>query len=394
MLQKENCFRREFQFKGILGSMINRMLLPLSLVVMLIGIAPVTSAQDDTAETFEARITHVKDTACENGSDECRLWTLTGETGVMDEKQFSVTTKPEDGIGTTTPEYKTGDRVIVQTQIINGERQFVLSDIVRRTALLWLCALFIGLVWLFGGWHSLRSFAGMIASLAVVFLFILPRILSGNSPVFIALVGSFLIMALTFLLGHGWNRKTFSAFVGTCGSLLLTAALAWMFAEFASLNGLADEEMFFLLSDFPSLNTTGILLAAIIIGTLGVLDDITIAQASAVFELRGANPSWNAGALYHSAHRIGADHIAAAVNTLILAYAGTALPLLLLLSGVPSGESWWTFLNRESIATEIVRTLVGSIGLLAAVPLTTWIASWLAVRTDPICIEHGRSHHH
>lgn len=351
-------------------------------------------AQDtDAQESFEARITHVDAIPCEDGSLGCSQWTLKGETGVMDGKSFSVITKPSDGIGTTTAQYQTGDRVIVQTQLIDGQRQYFLSDIVRRTALLWLTLLFVALVWLFGGLHSMRSFAGMIASFAIIFLYILPRILAGDSPVITALVGSLVIMGLTFLLGHGWNKKTIAAFTGTCGSLLLTALLAWIFGAYANLTGLADEEIFYLLSDYPTLNTSGILLAAIIIGTLGVLDDITIAQASAVFELRAANTRMKVTELYRSAYRIGTDHIAAAINTLILAYVGTALPLLLLFAGVPSGESWWTFLNREPIATEIVRTLVGSIGLLAAVPLTTWIASWMAIRSNPVNSKHEHIGH-
>lgn len=348
----------------------------------------------DDQQSFEATITHVEDRTCDDGSSGCMQWSLMGKTGVMEQKQFTVMTTPVDAIGTTTPHYKTGDRVIVQTQVIDGERQFVLSDIVRRTALIWLGILFVALLWIFGGLRSLRSFGGMVASLIVIFFYILPRILAGDSPVGTALIGSLVIMALTFVIGHGWNKKTAAAFSGTCGSLILTAVLAWIFGTFAHLTGLADEEMFFLLSDYPSLNTEGILLAAMIIGTLGVLDDITIAQSSAVFELRGANPRWSAMELYRSACRIGADHIAAAVNTLILAYAGTALPLLLLLVGVPSGETWWTFINRESISTEIVRTLVGSIGLLAAVPLTTWIASAWAVHTDPRTLPSESFHHH
>lgn len=375
------------------------MLLPMtnflfSLVVLLGTFQPTLgfAQSSDSEETFEATITHMENTPCEDESSGCIQWTLSGKTGVMADKKFSVITKPSDEIGTTTPKYKIGDRVIVQTQIINGERQFFLSDIVRRTALIWLGALFVILVWLFGGWRSLRSFAGMVASLFVIFFYILPRILAGDSPVSTALIGSLVIMALTFILGHGWHKKTFAAFIGTCGSLLFTAILAWIFGAYAHLTGLADEEMFYLISDYPTLNTSGILLAAIIIGTLGILDDITIAQASAVFELRGANPRWSAVELYRSACRIGADHIAAAVNTLILAYAGTALPLLLLFAGGSSTESWWIFINREAIATEIVRTLVGSIGLLAAVPLTTWIASLMAVNTNPSQI--GHEHHH
>jgi uncharacterized membrane protein len=197
---------------------------------------------------------------------------------------------------------------------------------------------------------------------------------------YIALVGSFIIMIVTFLICHGWDKKTIAAFGGTAVSLIVTALLAYSFSIYASLMGTADEEMLFLLSEFETLDARGILLAAIIIGTLGVLDDVTIAQASAVFELKKANTQMTIQQLYRSAHRIGSDHIAAAINTLILAYVGTSLPLILLVVAIPTGESWLTFLNREMVAQEIVRALVGSIGLLAAVPLTTLFAALLVSR--------------
>ncbi len=348
----------------------------------------------DEAQSFEARIDRIIDVPCSDGSDGCRDVFLTGMSGNFDGQTFTVQTTPLDALGGGMPAYATGDSVIVQTQLINGEQRYFLSDIVRRGPILWLTIAFIGAVWLFGGLRALRSFAGMAVSLVILLFFMLPRILAGDPPVLIALIGSAVIMMITFWLSHGWNKKSIAALAGTCASLLLTAMLAWIASVYAKLAGTADEEIFFLLSDYPSLDTTGILLAAIIIGTLGVLDDVTIAQSSAVFELRHANPRWNAKQLYTSALRIGSDHIAAAVNTLILAYAGTALPLLLLLAGVQSGESIWTFLNREAIATEIVRTLVGSIGLLAAVPLTTWIASAMAVKVDASSMHQHENHHH
>lgn len=348
----------------------------------------------DIEETFEARITHKEQTSCEDGSDECVRWTLTGQTGAMSDKQFTIVTDPDDGIGTTTPAFQQNDRVIVQGQLINGKEAYVMTDVVRRPVLLILAILFVISVWLFGGLAALRSFAGMAASLGVLFFIIIPGILAGYPPLSLTLGCSILIMVLTFLFGHGWNRKTGAAFAGTCVSLVLTTGLAQLFGVLARLSGHADDNMMYLLSDQPNLNAQGILLAAVIIGTLAVLDDVTIAQSSAVFELRGANPNWNSKQIYKSACRIGGDHIAAAINTLILAYASTALPLLLVYMNLEGHESVWMFLNREPIATEIVRTLVGSIGLLAAVPLTTWIATWLAIRTEPICIEHGHSHHH
>ncbi len=365
------------------------------LVLGLLCMPMISAAQEATDEqSFEAQIERMTPTLCFDGSNGCSDVLLTGTSGDFDGEPFTVQITPLDALGGRAPAYEIGDRVIVQTQVIDGERQYFLSDIVRRGPMAWLLAAFIGVVCLFGGLRALRSFIGMAVSLAILLLFMLPRILAGDSPVAVALVGSAIIMVVTFWLSHGWNRKSIAALAGTCVSLILTAVLAWLASIYAKLAGTADEEIFCLLSNYPDLNTTGILLAAIIIGTLGVLDDVTISQSSAVFELRHANPRWNARQLYKSALRIGSDHIAAAVNTLILAYAGTALPLLLLLAGVQSGESIWTFLNREAIATEIVRTLVGSIGLLAAVPLTTWIASSMAIKTDASrLVQHG-SHHH
>ncbi len=368
-------------------------------LLLLLGllVTPVLShaqAEDSMEESFEAFIESKQSIACDDGTNDCAEWQLTGTTGAFDEQTFTITTTPLDTLGGRTPLYEAGDSVIVQTQMLHGERVYFMSDIVRRTPLLWLAALFLGITILFGGIRALRSFAGMIVSLAVLLLFIVPRILAGNSPLLVTLVGSMVIMIVTFVLTHGWNKKTAAAFAGTCGSLLLTGLLAWIWSGYAHLTGTADEEIFFLLADYPNLNTTGILLSAIVIGTLGVLDDVTISQASAVFELRGANPRWNVRELYASALRIGSDHIAAAINTLILAYAGTSLSLLLLLVGIPHGEPWWIFLSREPIATEIVRTIVGSIGLLAAVPLTTWIASKMAIRTKPEMIDANHHHSH
>lgn len=366
----------------------------LTAILIVSSVVAQENTLENKEETFESRIVTVSDILCDDMSNGCRLWTLTGLSGVMTGKEFTLTTDLDDGIGQTTPAFKQGDRVILQTQIINGQRVFIMTDVVRRPILFILAGLFILAVWLFGGGTAMRSFAGMAASLGVLFFLIIPGILAGYPPLPLTFACSILIMILTFLLGHGWNLKTGAAFAGTCVSLLLTTALASIFGTLARLSGHADDNMMYLLSDRPELHAQGILLSAVIIGTLAVLDDVTIAQSSAVFELRGANKDWNQKQLYQSACRIGGDHIAAAVNTLILAYASTALPLLLVFMNVEAQESVWVFLNREPIATEIVRTLVGSIGLLAAVPLTTWIASFWAMRTDPHTLPSGKHHHH
>lgn len=353
-----------------------------SLLCLLLLFPLLTFAQTGEEHSFEARINALRAYECPAGGS-CLDLSLEGTSGDFRGHEFSVTMNDEDAIGGKLSQYDEGDRVIVQTQEIQGTRQFFVSDRVRRPALLWLAALFVISVLLFGGIGALRSFLGTAASFLVLFFAIIPAILNGMSPVLVAVFGSVVIMLISFLSSHGWNRKTFAALAGTTLSLMLTGMLARFFTNFAALVGASDEEMMFLVGDYPDIDTRGILLAGILIGTLGVLDDVTIAQSSAVAELKDANPQLSARQLYRRALRIGSDHIAATVNTLILAYAGASLPLLLLLVGAPAGESWLTMINREILATEIVRTLVGSIGLLAAVPLTTLFASRLATSPMP-----------
>jgi len=355
------------------------------MIHILCSAVPALAQESGEQESFEARIEKRTEVPCESGSTGCLRLTLEGTSGTFDNETIVIGVDPGNGINVTALTYEVGQRVIVQTQENNGQRVFFISDAVRRPVLLWLTLLFVAAVFAFGGFAAFRSFLGMIISFGVLFFFILPQILRGGSPLTITIIGSIVIMLVTFLVCHGWKKKTLAALGGTTASLLLTGLLAYVFAKWAVLTGTADEEMLFLLSDFPNLNAQGILLSGIIIGTLGVLDDITISQASAVFELKSANPRLSMIDLFWRAYRIGSDHIAAAMNTLVLAYAGTSLPLLLLIVGVPAGESLLLTINREMIAIEIVRTLVGSIGLLAAVPLTTLLASFLAVRSpaDP-----------
>jgi uncharacterized membrane protein len=183
-----------------------------------------------------------------------------------------------------------------------------------------------------------------------------------------------MILLVSYYLTHGLNRKTTIAILGTLAALLITGLLASVFAGASALSGLGAEETAFLLDRFPIGNFYNLLLASIIIGSLGVLDDITISQASIVSELSLANRKLGKYELYVRAMRIGHDHISSLVNTLVLVYAGSALPLLLLF--VTSDASTMQLLNYEAVAEEVVRTLVGSIGLITAVPLTTAIAAF------------------
>jgi uncharacterized membrane protein len=214
--------------------------------------------------------------------------------------------------------------------------------------------------------------------MGTLLVFIFPALLDGAPPVGVALTGATVIAFGTLYLAHGVSDRTTVALLGTMASLALTAVLAVGFAGAAELTGLASEESLTLLTFAPDLDFRGLLLAAVIIGALGVLDDVTITQVSAVGELQRTDPAPSRRQLYGAGIRIGRDHIASTVNTLVLAYAAAALPLLLIYT--QSGLGFGQVLTSETVAVEIVQTLVGSIGLVASVPLTTALACWVVTR--------------
>lgn len=268
-----------------------------------------------------------------------------------------------------------GDRVLLQAiEGADGTRYFIV-DHVRTRLLLALALGFALLVLLVGRWYGLRSLIGLAATYLILIRFILPGIIAGNSPLAISLVGGIGIMASTLVLAHGADRKSGAAIGGTALALVLIVVLSDLAIAAAKFTGIADEDaatVFHLLGG--SIDARGLLLSGILIGALGALDDVTMTQASTVFELRDANPSLRRRDLYRRGMRVGRDHIASMVNTLVLAYAGASLPLLVILASQTEGVG--TLISREFLATEIVRTIVGSIGIVAAVPLTTAIAAW------------------
>lgn len=281
--------------------------------------------------------------------------------------------------------FQVGDRVYVERAVgPQGEERFYISDFVRTSPLFWIAVLFVGLVVLVGRGRGLRSLLGTLFSLVVVFTFVLPQIIAGRDPVVVSIIGSTLLLAVSTYLVYGWNPKAHAAVVGMMISLVLTGGLAWLFVEWTRLTGLSVEESSYLVIELGAgLDFRGLVLGGIIIGSLGVLDDICVGQASAVFELVNANRDLSWRELFRSSLNIGRDHIAAMVNTLLLAYVGASLPLMLVF--LIYQEPIWRRVNREPIAEEIVRTLVGSVGLVLAVPITGLIASLMArwvVRRD------------
>lgn len=257
--------------------------------------------------------------------------------------------------------------------------QYSVTDVDRQFPMLLLAGIFALAVVLVGRMRGVMALIALAVSFAVLTLFILPAILQGSNPLIVAVIGASAIMLVALYLCHGLTARTSVAVLGTLVSLLLTGLLGSLFIGWASLTGNTDDNTGLIHGLYPNIDMSGLLLAGIIIGSLGVLDDVTVTQTSAVWELRQADPGMGPRALYRAGIRIGRDHIASVVNTLVLAYAGAALPLLLLFSIAQSSVG--TVATSELVAVEIVRTLVGSIGLVAAVPVTTALAS-LVVSAD------------
>jgi len=272
-------------------------------------------------------------------------------------------------------QYKIGNKVIItHGQDYEGNDYYYITDYLRRAPLAWLFVIFVVLVAFIAKWQGVTSLLGMGISFLVIFKFILPKILAGADPVLIAILGSLLIVPLTFYLSHGLNRKTTVAMTGTVITLVATGILAKISVGMTKLTGFASEEAGFLqVYQQGNVDIKGLLLAGIIIGTLGILDDITVSQSAIVSQLKETNPRLRRGELFKRAMNIGQDHISSMVNTLVLVYTGASLPLLLLF--LNSEYSFSEIINHELVADEIVRTLVGSIGLILAVPITTFIAS-------------------
>jgi len=260
-----------------------------------------------------------------------------------------------------------------------GELKAFFTDFVRSRPIFLLFLLFIFFSILISGWKGIRSLLGIGFSLLIIVLYILPQILSGKDPVWVSISGAFVFLAISQFLVYGWNLKTHSAVIGIFISLVITGLLAGFFVDFTNLTGYGDENALFLSQmSVQSINIKGLLLAGMLIGALGVLDDLVISQSSAVFELYAANSSLGFSFLFKRAMNIGRDHAAATVNTLVLAYAGASLPMLLLFS--ISNQDPAMLINISFIAEEIVRTLVGSIGLFFSIPITTALAAFLATR--------------
>ena len=275
---------------------------------------------------------------------------------------------------------KKGDLTVVLKIYGPDEPTYYLTDSYRLPSLAWILAIFFGLVFFFGRWKGFTSMLGLAFSILILALYVVPRILDGAEPLQVILTGALLIVLCSLYLAHGFNKRTSVALLSTVLSLGLSALLAALFVHLAKLFGTGSEEAFYLqIGPGGTLNLRGLLLGGIIIGALGVLDDITTAQTAAIEEIRRADPRLSFTELYRRGLSVGREHIASLVNTLALAYAGASLPMFLLFSQ-DNRQPLWVILNGEFIAEEIVRTLVGSAALVLAVPISTFFAAYFFSR--------------
>ena len=376
---------------GPLPARVNRLLLlaiaPLVLAT-LIGLVVLWPGDDLPRPTNlgapvaleTATVREVREGPCGGGNqigrDRCQTATLRLTTGP---DKGSLTVLDELSVGPGNPLLERGDRSVVgRASDGQGGNIYYFSDYERRFPLVVLAVLFAVVVVAIGRLRGLTALLGLAFTFVVLLKFVLPAVLEGQSPVLVAIVGSAAAMLVVLYLSHGVTAQTTTAVLGTLVSLLLIGVLAALFVEAARIVNLASEDVTFLQISAEQVDLRGVLLGGIIIGSLGVLNDVTVTQASAVWTLRAANPGWGPRKLYGAGMRIGRDHIASVIDTLVLAYAGASLPLLLLftLASRPVGD----ILTGALVAEEIVRALVGSIGLVASVPLTTGLAALVAAQ--------------
>lgn len=285
---------------------------------------------------------------------------------------------------------KAGDVVYVhRLETIEGQEIYMFGEPDRSGSMIFFAALFALVIFAFGGWQGVRGLVSLAGSVLLIIYVLLPAVLAGWSPIGVSIGVSALIILVGSYITHGVNRATTSAVLGMIATVVVTGALAYAAVEWGMLTGYGDEHaMYVNLNASGAIDLSGLLLGAIIIGLLGVLYDSAIGQSVAVDELHSAGPHLTRREVFGKATRIGREHIGALVTALAIAYVGAALPLLLLF--YQSGADIASVLNREIVATEVMRTLVGSIGLILAVPITTLISVFLIVRPGIAGNRHSR----
>lgn len=276
--------------------------------------------------------------------------------------------------------YSAGDQIIVSLQTYGEESSYVVTDALRLPDVGLVIFCFIAIACWFGRRHGAMALVGLVVSAAVLVFGVAPSILAGHNALLVTGVGGAVILTVSLLIAHGVNRRTLVALVSTIVTLMIAVVAAVAAVGVIGLSGAGTEEAIFLhVGAIAGLSLRGVLLGGMVIGVLGVLDDVTTAQSAAVEEIAKADKTLSAHELYKRGLSIGREHIASLVNTLALAYAGASFPLFILLT-MKDGPPWWVVLNSEVIVEEVVRALVGGASLILAVPIATLIASRVFAR--------------
>jgi uncharacterized membrane protein len=331
------------------------------------------SGETPTGDTTTAE----GNSAQQEASGTCHKATVRIDTGKDTGRTFTEIVQPDQA-----RQLHQGEKVVAAYEpSAPKDLQYSVTDANRRIPMSLLAGIFALAVVVVGRLRGIMALIALAISFLVLNLFILPAVLQGSNPLLVAVVGSSAIMLTALYMCHGLSARTSVAVLGTLLSLALIGILGSAFIGWAALTGNTDDSTGLIHGLYPKLDMSGLLLAGVIIGSLGVLDDVTVTQTSAVWELHDANPTMGPRDLYRAGIRIGRDHIASVVNTLVLAYAGAALPLLLLFSIAQSSIT--TVANSELVAEEIIRTLIGSIGLVASVPVTTALAALVVAADRP-----------
>jgi uncharacterized membrane protein len=339
--------------------------------------------------TVPATVEKVAEAPCAGGTQICRTIDVAVE-GAHKSFQFPVRNAPSVGVGDHVRLLRTGDPHAAPAA--GGDTYYEFAEVDRRGSLLWLAAAFAIVAVALLRRRGALAVGGVAVSVAILLGFVVPAILAGKPALLVALVAALAVMFVTLVLTNGLGVQTFAAALGISATLLLTCALAYLAIRFTDLDGTSDLGVLQIKAGSNTLSLTGVILAGMVIGALGVLADTAVTQASAVMALRRANPRYSARRLYAEAFTVGRDHLSATIHTLVLAYAGATLPLVLTLR---AGQS--TFgdaINAQSLAVPIVATLVGCLALMAAVPVCTSLAATMLVRLPIAALPDGHSHHH
>lgn len=326
-------------------------------------VAQITSGPEETTEDFGGIEAHIKTYEAEILRGPSKGQTIELEQNDLFASSAAIEVDP-------------GDKILaIATTGADGTPTYAIVDAYRFPTLMIVIAIFFALAVLFGRWKGFASIIGLVISALTIVLYVVPQIIAGADPIWTSLSASLAIATVTLFLAHGFNKRTAIAYLGTIITLVISVVAAIVIVNATHLFGMGTEESLFALTDLPNLSLPGLLLGGIMLGLLGVLDDITTAQSAVVAELKAANASLGFSELYRRGLSVGREHIASLINTLFLAYAGASLPLFLLFS-INNDKALWLIFNNEMIAEEIVRTVVGSMGLILAVPITTALAAY------------------